>query len=103
MIEVAGSRGPKVPKLPLFVDEKDDLDAYLERFERFARTHKWVEGDWASNLSVLLTGRALEVYARLPSEEAGEYGKLKKALLEKYRLNAEGYRLKLRESMAEEG
>ena len=25
-----------VPKLPPFVDEKDDLDSYLNRFERFA-------------------------------------------------------------------
>ena len=26
----------KAPKLPSFVDGKDDLDAYLQRFERFA-------------------------------------------------------------------
>ena len=31
------ARGVKGPKLPLFVDEQDDLDAYLERFELFAR------------------------------------------------------------------
>ena len=29
---------PKAPKLSLFVDGKDDLDAYLQRFERFAKT-----------------------------------------------------------------
>ena len=28
------------PKLPSFVDGKDDLDAYLQRFERFAATAK---------------------------------------------------------------
>ena len=28
----------KAPKLPSFVDGKDDLDAYLQRFERFADT-----------------------------------------------------------------
>ena len=28
----------EVPKLPAFVDGKDDLDAYLQRFERFADT-----------------------------------------------------------------
>ena len=31
----------KTPKLPSFVDGKDDLDAYLQRFERFAATAKW--------------------------------------------------------------
>ena len=30
----------KAPKLPSFVDGKDDLDAYLQRFERFAATAK---------------------------------------------------------------
>ena len=30
----------KAPKLPSFVDGKDDLDAYLQRFERFATTAK---------------------------------------------------------------
>ena len=31
----------KSPKLPSFVDGKDDLDAHLQRFERFATTAKW--------------------------------------------------------------
>ena len=30
----------KAPKLPSFVDGKDDLDTYLQRFERFADTAK---------------------------------------------------------------
>ena len=30
----------KAPKFPSFVDGKDDLDAYLQRFERFATTAK---------------------------------------------------------------
>ena len=44
----------KAHKLSSFVDGKDDLDAYLQRFERFAETAKW-----ASKLSALLSGRAL--------------------------------------------
>ena len=31
----------KAPKLLSFVDGKDDLDAYLQRFERFVDTAKW--------------------------------------------------------------
>ena len=31
----------KAPKLPSFLDGKDDLDVYSQRFERFAETAKW--------------------------------------------------------------
>ena len=31
----------KAPKLPSFADGKGDLDAYLQRFKRFAETAKW--------------------------------------------------------------
>ena len=71
----------KAPKLPAFADSKDDLDAYLQRFERFAYTAKWNRTGWASKLSALLSGRALEVYSRLSEEAARDYGKVKIALM----------------------
>ena len=37
----------KTPKLPSFVDGKDDLDAYLQRFERLATNAKWDKTGWA--------------------------------------------------------
>ena len=67
----------KAPKLPSFVDGKDDLDAYLQRFERFAETAKWKKDGWASKLSALLSGRALEVYSRLSEDAAKDYDKVK--------------------------
>ena len=63
----------KAPKLPTFVDGKDDLDAYLQRFERFAETVKREKTGWASKLSALLSGHALEVYLRLSEEAAKDY------------------------------
>ena len=54
--------GGKSPKLPSFVDGRDDHHNYLQRFERFARVNNWSEEDWAVSLSALLTGRALDVY-----------------------------------------
>ena len=39
----------KAPKVPSFVDGKDDLDAYLQRFERFAETAKWHKTGWAQS------------------------------------------------------
>ena len=70
----------KAPKLPSFVDGKDDLDAYLQRFERFATTAKWEKAVWATKLSALLSGRALDVYSRLSEEAASDYDKMKIAL-----------------------
>jgi len=43
------------------VEGKDDLDAYLQRFERFADTAKWHKTGWASKLSTLLSGGAFIV------------------------------------------
>ena len=91
----------KAPKLPLFVDGKDDLDAYLQRFERFAETAKWQKTGWALKLSALLSGRALEVHSRLSEEAAEDYGKVKIALMKRYDLIEDGYRRKFRASKPE--
>lgn len=91
----------KAPKLPAFVDGKDDLDAYLQRFERFADTAKWHRTGWASKLSALLSGRALEVYSRLSEEAARDYDKVKIALMKRYDLTEDGYRRKFRASKPE--
>ena len=74
----------KAPKLPSFVDGKDDLGAYLQRFERFAETAKWKKDGWASKLSALSSERALEVYSRLLEEAAKDYDKVKITLMKRY-------------------
>ena len=42
----------KSPKLPSFIDEKDELDSYLLRFERNAENASWEKDTWAINLLV---------------------------------------------------
>ena len=84
------------PKMPTFDEEKDKMDAYIKRFERHARLNELPEHQWAGHLSALLTGKALETYSRLSEEQAEQYDDLKTALLERYGLTSEGYRLKLR-------
>ena len=91
----------KAPKLPLFVDGKDDLDTYLQRFERFAETAKWKKDGWASKLSALLSGHALEVYSHLSEEGAKKYDKVKIALMKRYDLTEDGYGRKFRASKPE--
>ena len=96
--------GPgKTPKLPAFVDGTDDLASFLLRFERFAKQNQWPENKWAVNLSVLLSGRALDVYSRMSDETADNYALLKTALQKRYNLTEEGYRKRFRNCKPEKG
>ncbi len=70
--------GRSIPKLPVFDDSKDEIDSYLQRFERFAQNQKWERAEWASYLSALLSGLPLEVYSRMGHEDAQVYDKVKK-------------------------
>jgi hypothetical protein len=92
----------KTPRLPPF-DEKDNLDAYLQRFERFAVTVNWKRDDWATNLSALLKGKALDVYSRLAPSQANDYDLLKDALLKRFQLTEDGFRQKFRSGKPETG
>ena len=86
----------KVPKLPAFKEGQDELDSYLRRFERFAKSNKWEETTWATYLSPLLIGAALDVYSRMAVDAAKDYTQMKEALLNRYNLTEEGYRMKFR-------
>jgi len=67
----------KALKLPLFSDEKDDLDAYLIRFERACAAFEIRPEFWSTQLARLLQRRSLDVYQRLPAEEVDNYESLK--------------------------
>ena len=80
------------PKLPAFDEQKDDLDVYLERYERFTTSQEWDEGDdWAVSLNPLLTGKGLQVYSSMPPGDANNYDKLQTALLQRYELTVKMY------------
>ena len=91
------------PKLPKFDETVDDLDAYLERFERCAATYEWPKDSWASCLCPLLTGKALEAYISMSSKDSGDYDLVKVAILQRYMLTEEGYRQKFRDTNPEKG
>ena len=94
---------PKLPRLPAFVDGKDDLDSWLLRFERFASTSGWPKEDWSTSLSALLTGRSLEVFCCLSQSEAIDYNRVKEVLQKRYNLTEDGYRQKFRTCTPEDG
>ena len=95
------NKDAKSPKLPSFVDEKDELDSYLLRFERYAENASWEKDTWAIKLSALLTGRAMDVYTRMSDADTSDYDKLKKALLTRYNYTEDGYRKRFREATPE--
>ena len=44
----------KTPKIPAFDENRDEMDSYLLRFERYATAQRWKRDQWATNLSALL-------------------------------------------------
>ena len=93
-------RGPPVvsnqqQKLP---KEGQDVDIFLRSFEKMAGLHKWPRAQWAIRLVPLLTGKALEAYARLSEDSSGNYNLIKDVILKRYQLTSEAYREKFRVS-----
>ena len=93
----------KGPKLPWFDEDKDNMDSYLSRFERYAEVQGWKMEQWALHLSALLKGKALDVYSRLPTDDSLEYEKLKSALLKRFELTEEGFRKRFKAARPETG
>ena len=81
-------------ELPCFDEESDTIDSYLRHFERVALYEGWDIASYPIYLSTLLTGKARDVYCRLPLALANDYRYLKKALLAKYQLTVDDYRRK---------
>ena len=98
-----GRRLAPAPKLPPFVEGKDNMDAYLNRFEKYAESQSWPKTSWAISLSALLQGKALDVYSRLSVDKAEDYDALKEALLRRFELTCDDFRKKFRYSNPEAG
>ena len=69
------------------------MDSYLLRFERYNTVQRWKRDQWATNLNALLEGKALDVYALMPIEQALNYDMLKAALLKRCELTEEGFKV----------
>ena len=95
------SSNSRSPKLPYFDEHTDKMDSYLTRFESYAMSNKWDPSMWASYLSALLKGRALEVFVRLSRDDQLEYGQIKEALLTNFDLTERSFRKKFRDCRPE--
>ena len=77
--------GPKM--LPFH--EGEDIENFLVRFERIARTWGWPPSEWACRLIPLLTGKALDAYSAMEEDNSNVYASLKEALLAKCYISPE--------------
>jgi len=87
--------------MPCFDEKSDDMNSFLHRFEVHADSQGWSKGQWAVYLSALLKGKALDVYFRLPADDAQDYEILKHALLKRFNLTEEGFKQKFKSARAE--
>ena len=76
--------------------EADDVEAYLTMFERMMVVYEVDRTRWAFKLAPQLTGKAQQAYAALSADEAGDYDRLKMAILKRYNINEETYRQRFR-------
>ncbi|XP_053343647.1 uncharacterized protein LOC128514033 [Clarias gariepinus] len=90
------------PRIPEFV-EGEDVESFFVRFERISRTWGWPVDEWAARVVTLLTGKALEAYAGMDELGACNYEDIKAAVLTKYNVTEETYRLRFRSLMVPSG
>ncbi|XP_053118575.1 zinc finger and SCAN domain-containing protein 31-like isoform X2 [Hemicordylus capensis] len=76
---------------------EDDVEAYLATFERVAGICQWPRGEWVAHLVPSLSGKALQAYSSLDIRDAGDYGKVKAAILQGCDISTEMQRLHFRQ------
>uniref|UniRef100_A0A8C5PNU8 CCHC-type domain-containing protein n=1 Tax=Leptobrachium leishanense TaxID=445787 RepID=A0A8C5PNU8_9ANUR len=99
------STGRKVPfqAFKEFRETDEEIESYLQDFERLCRVHEVHRADWVRILACKLTGRAAEAYRTVPDEEATNYTHVKQALLSRFAVTPEASRAKFRNSRRPNG
>nr|XP_033961681.1 uncharacterized protein LOC117463527 [Pseudochaenichthys georgianus] len=92
----------KEPKMPVY-QNGEDIENYLLRFERMAKTWQWPREEWACRLVPLLTGKALEAYTAMDEDMSNCYPDLREALLVKFDISPETYRQRFRATSSPPG
>ncbi|KAM4707199.1 LOW QUALITY PROTEIN: uncharacterized protein O3C94_004274 [Discoglossus pictus] len=90
---------PKIPyqAFKTYVEAEEDIDAFLQDFERLCALHRISTEDWVPILAGRLTGRAAEAYRTVPNEEIRNYNKVKEIILARYAITPEAYRRRFRD------
>ena len=93
--------GLSVKLVPLGAE--DDIEAYLVTFERILTAHGIDETRWAHFLAPQLTGKAQLAFAVLPTTSSDDYEAIKAAILARYGINEDAYRVRFRGLIRREG
>ena len=75
-------------------DSKDKMGSYLSLFEKYATANNWDTTLWVAYLGALFKWGTIDVYDRLPNENAVNYDKLKEALLKNFGVTERGFHQK---------
>ena len=76
----------------------DDPQTFMEMFEATAAACGWPVAEWAVRLLPLLSGDAQSAALGLPAPSRGQYGEIKRAVLDRLGLTAEDHRRRFRGS-----
>ncbi|XP_074874009.1 uncharacterized protein LOC142025283 [Carettochelys insculpta] len=86
----------KIPPL-LELTPEEDIEAYLASFEQMAEAYQWPRGEWVTRLVPALSGKAREAISLLDAGDAGNYGKVKAAILRRCNNGRETQRQRFRQ------
>ncbi len=78
------------------LSESDVVEAYLTTFERMMAAFEVDKMRWVLKLAPQLTGKAQQAYAAMSAEDACDYDQLKAAILRRYNINEETFRVRFR-------
>ena len=73
--------------------DSDDIESYLTTSERMMQAYKVDGSGWGLKLAPELTGQALQAYASMDPSDAECYDSVKSAILRRFNINDETYRL----------
>ena len=89
----------KLPKPTLQkLAPSDNIESFIDLFEQVATQQGWPVDVWPTQLAGLLLGDALDAFTFIPLLEANNYSKVQSAILSRYEVNAETYRLQFQEN-----
>ena len=81
-----------------FDENRDDIDAFVNRFERKCELYHVTGEVQAMCFADLLQGRALEAYNLMSIDDAKDFHEIKRILFAKYQVNADGFRKRFESS-----
>ncbi|XP_015278075.1 PREDICTED: zinc finger protein 90-like [Gekko japonicus] len=82
---------------PPLLTPQDDIEVYLDTFERVAEACQWPREEWVTRLAPALNGSIERITSALGAYNVKDYETLKEAILKTYNITAETWRQRFRQ------